>query len=194
MPVQKVRPSAKRPRPIELAEEDVAPVRSGSIKIKRTSAFLGGVMLMLAILGIFWWLGVQRSDTSHFAFPGFASTPTAAVSQVSVLLAEGITLGAPASSATLNQQQAILVAHQLEQDAATKAKSVTASYVTVSYTPTLATAARLNNVAAWMIWYQRIPYVPADASVDPTPFPHSYHDLYVFIDATTGKELLAVWS
>jgi len=43
-----------------------------------------------------------------------------------------------------------------------------------------------------MVLYQKIPREPNDASVDPTPFPHSYYDLYVFLDANSGKELLVV--
>ncbi len=34
---------------------------------------------------------------------------------------------------------------------------------------------------------------PTDPSVDTTPFPQAHHDLYVFLDANTGKELLAIW-
>jgi len=57
---------------------------------------------------------------------------------------------------------------------------------------TPATHPDLNGVAAWMVLYQKIPLEPADASTDPTPFPHSYYDLYVFLDANSGKELLVV--
>jgi len=44
-----------------------------------------------------------------------------------------------------------------------------------------------------MILYQNIPLQPGDASVDSSPFPQSHHDLYVFLDANNGKELLVIW-
>jgi len=111
------------------------------------------------------------------------------------LLAAGITLGKPLQPSALNQQQALLIASELEPDAAANAKSTTTQYVLLNYTNRSTPAIRpdLTNYPAWMILYQNIPLQPSDASVDPTPFPRSHHDLYVFLDANNGKELLAIW-
>jgi hypothetical protein len=124
---------------------------------------------------------------------GFAATPQSG-EQISPLVAAGITLGHTDQPPGLNQQQAVLIANQLEPDAATRSKSTTAQYVLVTYpnNSTPASHPDLKAVPAWMILYQRIPLEPADASVDPTPFPHSYYDLYVFLDANSGKELLVI--
>ncbi len=188
MPVSRM-PPGEKPAPNDY--EKAIP----SVHTNNMSALIGGILLVLALLGLFWWMGMQQSSISRLMFPGPASTPTAAVSQVAALLAVGITLEQPTASAALDQQQATQLANQFEPDAATKAQSMTANYVVLSYTPTASASAlpNLNNVSVWMLCYQRVPYVPADASVDPTPFPHSYHDLYVFIDANSGKELLSVW-
>jgi hypothetical protein len=115
--------------------------------------------------------------------------------QISSLLVAGITLGRPTRPPALNQQQALLIASELEPDAATHAESTSTQYVLLNYINrnTPATHPDLNNYPAWMILYQNIPLAPNDPSLDPTPFPQSHHDLYVFLDANTGKELLATW-
>lgn len=154
------------------------------------------------MLGCCIWLGWlllhQQSIPLKLTFPTTIGAPNlnSSIAQVPPLLAEGITIASPGGQPPLSQQQALLLAAQLEPDAATHAKTTTASYVLLNYpnVSTPATHANLNNVPAWMIWYQNVPYVPADSAVDPTPFPLSHHDLYVFIDASSGKELLAVWT
>jgi hypothetical protein len=94
----------------------------------------------------------------------------------------------------LSQQQALLIASQLEPGATSKSKTTSARYVLLSYPDKSTPAAHpdYHDVPTWMILYQRIPLEPADASLDPTPFPHSSYDLYVFLDANSGKELLAI--
>jgi hypothetical protein len=159
------------------------------------TAIVGGMLLAAAVLWFGWLLfhPQERLDLSTLPIPGIAPSRSPAV-QMPPLVAAGITLRSPTQPAALNQQQALLIARQLEPDAATKAKSTSAQYVLLSYpsTSTPATHPDFNNVPAWMIVYQKIPLEPADASVDPTPFPHSYHDLYVFLDANNGKELLVI--
>jgi hypothetical protein len=114
------------------------------------------------------------------------------------LLAEGITLAHSDQQPTLSQQQALLIASQLEPAAASQANKISARYVLLNYpgtsaaTPSVAHPA-LNNVPVWLVWYRQIPLGPADVSVDPTLASHTYHDLYVCIDATSGKELLSIW-
>lgn len=181
-------PDTRRPRPYRVS-------RSTS-RSRLLSGIVGGVLLGAGILWIGWLITRQSSASAlpSFSIPGLAPAKTPAV-QIAPLAAEGITLGQPSQSPKLSQQQALLLASQLEPDAATQAKSTSAQYVLLNYpsTSTPAIHPDLNNVPAWMVIYQKIPLTPANASVDPTPFPRSYHDLYVFLDANSGKELLAVW-
>ena len=167
------------------------PTRSNTI-----SAIVGGVLLMIGFLWLISMIPAQHGGMPNFSLPGFnmpASTPE---TQITQLLAQGVVLGHSDQTPSLSQKQALLLAGQLEPDAATKAKNITAKYVLLTYTNPGTTGAHpnLNNVPVWMIWYQQIPLIPADAAVDPTPFPHSYHDLFVFLDANSGKEVLSVWA
>lgn len=165
-----------------------------------SSAVVGGMLLVVAIAGFAWFLAHQQqlSPLPAFPLPGFAPANPPAV-QVPPLLAAGITLGHPTQAPGLNQQQALVIAGQLEPDAAANARNTNAQYVLLSYSGTGTARAApavqpdLNHIPAWMILYQGIPLEPSDPSVDPTPFPQSHHDLYVFLDANTGKELLAIW-
>jgi len=132
------------------------------------------------------------------ALPGipilnFGSTPLPGI-QSSPLAAVGITLSQSNQTPTLNKQQALLIANQLEPDAAANAKSTTAQFVVLNYQnkATPATHSDFNNVPVWMVLYQTIPLQSPDPSVDPTPLAHSSYDLYVFLDASNGKELLKI--
>lgn len=161
-----------------------------------SSAIVGGILLGIGFLWLGWILFFQRGRPPNVTLPGFASAPTTAPEvQIPQLIAEGIALGHADQSPKLSQQQALFIASQREPDAASRAKVVSARYVLLNYpvasTPT--THLNLTNVPAWMVWYQHIPQAPADPAIDPTPSSHPYHDLYVFLDANTGKELLAVW-
>lgn len=165
---------------------------------RRLSKVVGGILVVLAFLWFGWLLlhhyGVKVAGFSSLPIPG--STPTAShTAQPSPLTVAGISLGIPTQSPALTQQQAILIAGQLEPDAAVNAKMTSAQYVLLNNarTTTLTPQPDLNNVPAWMIVYQQIPLAPADPAVDSTPFPQTQHDLYVFLDANTGKELLLIW-
>src|SRR5579885_3620075 len=70
---------------------------------------------------------------------------------------------------------------------ATQAKSTTASYVLLSYPVGSGHPAHphFNNVPAWMIVYQQVPVTFSS---------QTHQDLYLFLDANTGKELLAIWA
>jgi hypothetical protein len=119
------------------------------------------------------------------SLPGTNTTPVANAPLPS-LTAEGITLSSANQNPTLSQQQAVTLANQLEPDAANNAKSIYARCVLLSH-------ASLNSVPVWMVAYQKIPIEPNSASVDPASSTRTSHDLYVFVDANTGKELLSVW-
>lgn len=111
--------------------------------------------------------------------------------QSSPLAAVGVTLSQSNQTPLVKQQQALLLARQLEPDAATKAKSTTAQFVLLNY-HNKGTPADFNNTPVWMVLYQKIPLSSANLAVDPTPLSHSSYDLYVFLDASNGKELLKI--
>ena len=161
------------------------------------SGIVGAILFAAGVAWLAWLLTHHnaRPVVPVFPLPGLTPThPPAA--QVSPLLAAGITLGKPSQPAALNQQQALQIASELEPDAAVNAKNTTIQYVLLNYTnrSTPATHPDLTDYPAWMILYQNIPLQPGDASVDSTPFPQTHHDLYVFLDANNGKELLAIWA
>ncbi len=163
---------------------------------KRISGIVGAVLLGLGCLWLGWLLlGQHNNNTSgSFVWPlvGTNATPTNA--PIPQLVAAGISLSSAGQSPALSQQQAMTIANQLEPDAASNAKSTSVKYVLLNYVATgTATHASVNNVPVWMVLYQRIPIAPNNASVDPVPSTRSYHDLYVFVDANSGKEVLSVW-
>src|SRR5438034_8610012 len=173
------------------------PVRSDSTTqwFRVTSGVVGGMLLGLAGLWLAWLLLHQFVGNTIPAPPIIGAFPTSPTeSQIAPLTAEGITLSHPSQTPTLSQQQALLLASQLEPGAASKSRTTSARYVLLNYPVKSTPAAHPNyhDVPTWMILYQRIPLEPADASVDPTPLPHSSYDFYVFLDANSGKELLAI--
>jgi hypothetical protein len=176
------------------------PKNTTSSQSHRIGKAVGGALIVFACL----WLGSLllfrlgviggAAGLSLLPLPAHAPTvpPTATVSP---LTAAGISLEHPTQAPALTQQQALLIASQLESDAATQATKTSAQYVLLTYagTHTSTAHAGFSNVAAWMIIYQQIPLAPGDPSADPTPFPQTHHDLYVFLDANSGTELLAIW-
>jgi hypothetical protein len=167
-------------------------------RIYRISGVLGGILLLIGCIWLAWLLlhpHASGGQPSSFTIPGFGPTAVPEM-QVPPLLAEGIVLGHASQQPALSQQQALFIADQLEPDAAAKAKSVSARYVLLTYNSTVTPAAHppLRDVPVWIVWYQKIPLEATNSSVDPTPFPQATHDLYVFLDASSGKELMAVWT
>jgi len=200
---------------------DVMPPRARPHSPARAiSAFIGGMLLLLAIVGFAWFWNYKQGLS---VLPGWTQghiptlgqiqgqaptvTPTinqGATEQAPALAAAGITLERPtetparlidAPQVLLSQQQALLIASQLEPEAAANAQSTISQFVLLDYVNRSNASAqpRLRHVPAWMILYQGIPLQPNDPSADPKPNPHTSHNLYVFLDATTGKELLAIW-
>jgi hypothetical protein len=177
------------------------------------SAIAGGILLGIALL----WLGrilffqhghlsgitlpglapsLQHGRLSGITLPGLAPSPTNPPEiQIPQLVAEGITLEQANQTPKLSQQQALFIASQRQPDAASAAKVATARYVLLNapVTGTPTTHPSLTNIPVWMVWYQHIPQNHADPAIDPTPLAHPFHDLYVFLDANSGKEVLSVW-
>lgn len=162
---------------------------------------MSGALIVFACLCLGWLLlfrvGIGVGGVGGLAsLPFPSSTPTAhPTTPASPLTGAGISLGHPTQAPALTEQQALVIASQIEPDAAAHAGKTRAQYVLLNDagTNTSASHADLSNVPAWMIYYQQIPLAPGDRSADPTPFPQTHHDLYVFLDANSGKEILAIW-
>ncbi|GAC1667759.1 MAG: hypothetical protein PVS3B3_38410 [Ktedonobacteraceae bacterium] len=163
---------------------------------KRISGIAGAILLGLGCLWLGWLLLGQHNNSASgsFIWPLVGTNSSPSDAPIPQLVAAGISLSHANQNPTLSQQQAVTIANQLEPEAATNAKSTNARYVLLNYTATgHSTNASVNNVPVWMVLYQRIPITPNNASVDPVPSTRSYHDLYVFVDANSGKEVLSVW-
>jgi hypothetical protein len=153
--------------------------------LRLSSGLVGGILLGIAVI----WIGVlllQRVGVAVPSIPGigYPATQGPAI-QITPLVAEGITLGQTNQTPALNQQQALLLASELEPDAAAHAKVTGARYVLLNYanTSTPAVHPNFNGVPAWMITYSQIPQQSSSQAT---------YDLYVFLDANSGKELLSV--
>src|SRR5947209_18764620 len=171
------------------------PTPARSPRVTSTSGIVGGILLAIAALWMIWLLVHQLGGPSlpTLALPGFPPiTSSSSTTQIPTLAAEGITLGHTDAVPTLSKQQALVIASQLQPDAAARAKTTDAQYVLVTYTnkSTPATHADLNNAPTWLIHYQKIPLSPPDPAIDPAPPTRTSYDLYVFLDANSGKELL----
>ncbi len=177
-------------------EETTARATRTISRSRQASKVVGVILIAFAFLMLGWLLlnhfGLRVSGQSLLPQPRPDATalPTA---QFPPLAAAGISLGHPTQTPALTQQEAIFIASQLEPDAATKAKKTISQYVLVSYAgPNTSTSyPGFHDVLAWMIVYEQVPLAPADLGV--TPFPQTHYDLYVFLDAYTGKELLDLW-
>jgi hypothetical protein len=166
-------------------------------RVYRISGIVGGILLLIGCSGLAWLLLHPHVNSGQSAGLTVADPGPTAISEMQIpqLLAEGIVLGHASQPPALSRQQALFIAGQLEPDAAAKAKNVSTRYVLLTYNSTVTPAAHppLKDVPVWIVWYQKIPLEAASSSVDPTPFAQATHDLYVFLDASSGKELMAVW-
>ena len=164
---------------------------------RQSSKIVGIILLVVAAVWLGWLVFYRGAPAgiSILSFPGLPPLNTP-IGQPSPLVAAGITLGRPSQLPALNQQQALLIASQLEPDAAANAKKTSSEYVLLNYTSTSTSSSHssLRNVPVWLIQYQQIPLASADPAVDPNAPANATHDLYVFLDANSGKELLAIWA
>lgn len=160
------------------------------------TSIIGGALLVFCFIWLGWIVFHPKTgamNVSPLALPRLAP-PAPTATQIPALLAQGITLSQTDQKPALSQQQALLIANQLEPEAASNAKKVGTYYALLNYpvTKTPATHPALNNVPVWLIEYQQIPLPAADAG--PAASVRTSHDLYVFLDANSGKELLALWA
>lgn len=161
--------------------------------MRQVSAIIGAALIGAALLWFAWLLVRQlnpgaASITFPFSGPMVQnSTPAAA----DPLVAAGITLTTPGQEQTprLSKQQALLLAGQIEPQVAARASGVSAEYALFTYT---AHGASFHDVPAWLVHYTGVAEPGADADADPHAA-NTPHDLYVFLDAQSGQELLAIW-
>ncbi len=163
---------------------------------RQFSAIVGVALIGVAALWFIWLLVRQTNPgivSLNFPFPNLLP-PRSANTPVDPLAAAGITLSAPPQGQEpgLTQQQALLLAGQMEPQAAAKATGVTARYTLFSYQGAGSGSASFQNVPVWLIHYSGISEPHPDTGADPHAT-GAKHDFYVFLDASSGRELLAIW-
>ncbi len=163
---------------------------------RRISAIAGGVLICLVAVWFIWLVMHQINPgiaSIQLHFTGQAQ-PTAQPA-VNPLLTAGITLSTPAQGqiAQLTQAQALLLANQMEPQAAAHAGSVSAQYVLFSYQGNAATTGAEQNAPVWLIHYSNVRGTAPDTAADPHATNPS-HDCYLFLNASTGQEVFALWS
>jgi len=144
----------------------------------------------------FLWLLVRQVNPgmSSLRLP-FPQPARSASVPADPLAVAGITLLAPPQGQQpgLTQQQALLVAGQREPQIATRASGFDARYALLNYqTDNTAASAGLHHVPVWVIHYRGVSEPPPDMAADPHATGAS-HDFYVFLDASSGREVLALW-
>ncbi len=160
------------------------------VTTRRISAFVGLALVGLALL---WFVGLYV----HQAHPGLSFFTPAHTSPSTVsdpLAAAGITLAAPAQDQkpSLTRQQALVLANQMEPGIAAQAAVATAQYTLFSYKSPHASQAAFQDVPVWLIHYTHINEPRPDTAAD-SHASRAHHDFYVFLAASSGRELLAIW-
>lgn len=163
---------------------------------RQFSAIIGIVLIGIALLWFVWLLvrqvnpvGISLKLPLPNIMPQQSSNAPA-----DPLAAAGITLSSPAQGQEplLSQQQALLLAAQIEAPIAARAKGVDASYTLFSYQGNNAAGTSFRNAPVWLIHYSGVSAPPPDTAADPHASSAS-HDFYLFLDANSGRELLAIW-
>ena len=163
---------------------------------RQVSAIVGVALIGVAALW-FLWLVVRQVNPGvvSLSFPFSNLLPSRSTNTpVDPLTAAGITLSAPlpGQEPDVTQQQALLLAAQLEPQVAAQATEVTARYTLFSYQGNAPDAPSFRNVPVWLIHYSGISEPHPDTGADPHAT-GAQHDFYVFLDANSGRELLAIW-
>jgi hypothetical protein len=164
--------------------------------MRNGSALLGGLLICAALAWFGWLLLRQHSPGLSFNFPftGFSNQPTAQAT-ADPLVSAGITLGTPAAGQTsaLSREQALLLANQMEPQAAAHASHIDAAYVLLTYKGKASTLTSLQEAPAWLVHYTHVASAGPDTAADPHAS-NTSHDCYIFLDANNGKELFAIWT
>jgi hypothetical protein len=150
------------------------------------------VLLLLVACSLL-WVFLSHHTSTHANMVQVTATP--AVPQNASLQAVGVTLGYTSHPAAITQQQAEVLAQQFAPDA-TDEHAVKAQYVALNYDAESGGKEKVDiaNVPVWMITYQQITASSTYTSIDPKAPATLQHNLYVFVDAQTGKELLSIWA
>jgi hypothetical protein len=164
---------------------------------RRLSAVAGGILIAAAALWFLWLLVRQVNPgmvSLRLPFPPNPQPARSANAPVDPLAVAGITLSAPPQGRepALTQQQAILVAGQIEPQSAARAAGFDARYTLFSYQGVTLESAGFHNVPVWLIHYWGIPEPRPDTAADPHAT-GTKHNFYVFLEASSGRELLAIW-
>jgi len=188
----------KTSRPAQTARQSraVRDKRGPDPASRQFSAIVGVALIGAAVLWFIWLLVRQVNPglvSLSFPFPNMLP-PRQASTPVDPLATAGITLSSPfqGQEPALTQQQALLLAGQMEPQAAAKSAGVSARYTLFSYQGTAPGAASFHNQPVWLIHYSGISEPLPDTAADPHAS-STKHDLYVFVDASSGRELLAIW-
>ncbi|HEY1348452.1 MAG TPA: hypothetical protein VGF67_02355 [Ktedonobacteraceae bacterium] len=181
---------ARRSNPIS---EGQAPAATS----RRFSAVAGGILIAVAALWFLWLLVRQVNPgvvSLRLPFSPNAQPTRSANAPVDPLAVAGITLSAPPQGQQpgLTQQQAVLVAGQAEPQAAAKAAGFDARYTLLSYQAITSGSGGFHNVPVWLIHYRGISEPRPDTAADPQAT-GTMHNFYVFLEASSGRELLAIW-
>jgi hypothetical protein len=158
-----------------------------------TRRFSAGAGIVLVVLALLWsaWLYLHLTHPGlHFLFPGNSSTAV----PNDPLAAAGITLSTPASGQEprLTRAQALLLANQMEPEVAARAGAANAQYTLFSYKSANSSQPVMRALPAWLVHYTQISEPLPDTSAD-SHAARAHHDFYIFLDAQSGKELLAIW-
>lgn len=164
--------------------------------LRQFSAIIGAALVGVAVLWFVWLLVRPLSPglvSITFPVPGILpqNPPNAPKDP---LIAAGITLSSPAQSQQplLTRQQAIFLVNQMEPQVAAHAGGVNAQYTLFSYHGGSSSASGFQNVPVWLVHYTSVAEPRPDTAADPRAS-STQHDLYVFLDANNGRELLALW-
>src|SRR5947209_10246168 len=128
---------------------------------RQVTAVIGGVLIVVAVLWFAWLLARQANPTLRtwkLPLPGFLAqnTPTP---QVDPLIAAGINLSLPVQGQEprLTQEQALLLANQMEPEAAATAAGIDERYALFSYTNADTSQPSFAKVPVWVIHYKQLP-------------------------------------
>jgi hypothetical protein len=157
------------------------------------SKIILGVLIGLLLFAIWQSVFVSHANGPLWSFmQGNSEMET----QIPALQRAGVFLAHAAQQADLSQQQALLLANQLEPIAAVNAQHIDARYILLDYPVNNGSTGqqRFTDQPAWLIWYQHVPVQANDPAVDASALSQPQQDLFVFIDDHSGKELLALYA